>query len=320
MKLQSLFFLMILGTVLTATGCSNNPAAPGDTSQPGTNATAQREIENELAQAPELDEAGTYENTLEAVLDDPASPFSTAEAIRPVFFFREIKRREHTVTVEIVDDTTRQIANVHAQVALGGIFHIVTRDTVDGEPVRGHVQKELRDRGRMRARFVRYLGEPDCEREGEYLEPAHDDDDARRRWRLAAVSHRRIASPEHTAQITSVRLQSGGGLDVTITDPLELVRFPLGLPHAVAGERVRVTVQTADASDDVFLSTAWGRKRLMRTEEGFVGGFLAPLERRHFRIGVNALDHGTLFDDQAPYDSDFWGLLAWTVPADLATH
>ena len=310
---------LALVAALGAAGCSENSESP-TTPQGGVDPVTRTQIETELALATALDEAGTYENALEALLVDPeSSPFETAEAIHPVFFFREINRREHTVTIEVEELPEKKVAHVVHQVALGGIFHVIERDTVDGEPVRNDIEKELRDRGRLRARFVKFLGDAD-ETEGEVLERESDGGDARLRWRLAAVSHRRIASPEHTAQIVSVRLQSPSGLDVTITDPLALVRFPLGLPHAMPGERVRVTVQTADPTDEVFLYTRWGRKRLAKTDEGFTGGFLAPERARHFRIGVNALNHETLFDDQAPYDSDFWGLLAWTVPVDLATR
>src|SRR5262249_38064811 len=168
------------------------------------------------------------------------------------------------------------------------------------------------DDGRFRAVFVRFK------------RPSPGDEDAPDTpmlsardwgfWRLAAISSHQIHSPGNTAQILSVRLQTASGFDTTLDDPTKLSRFPRGLIKVGANDKVTITVKTVDPTNAVFVLAGWGHMRLAPSADGFTGSFRAPYELRLFRIGVNALAHGTLFDDQAPDDSDFWGLPARTRP------
>jgi hypothetical protein len=310
MKRVLLLALPALVSGLLVVGCGKDPVSP--TTGSGANVESQA-IEYEMAQTPDLADIDTYETPGESEFADElgsSAPFSTEAAIRPVFFFRVITERTRDIHIETEKDTSYEIARVRVEDRLAGTFNLVTRDSTDTGVVRRLIKKRLHDVGVMQARFRRRLGE-------DYGMMA----DRSRGWRLVAVSNREIASPEHTAKILSVRLEAQSGLDVTLTDPQLLMRFPEGLPKAVAGEPVKVTVQVQDPTDVVYMLVGWGRQRLHPVSEGvFAGSFRAPYQLRLFRVGVNALDRGTLFDDQAPYDSDFWGLLGRTAPPTLAAN
>ena len=321
MKRFVLLALPALALVFGLAGCGSDPTSP----PAGNNASLESPaIQAAMAEVPELADVETYEAPGEAEFADayaPAGMFSTEAAIHPVFFYRVIRERQRDVQIETERDTVFETARVRVVDRFAGSFNIVAADSVDTGVVVSRIRKPLRDVGVMRAVFRRPI---DWEREDPVTnEIASDGDRERHRrcrgWRLVAVSSRQIASPEHTAKIVSVRLEARSGLDVTITDPRELMRFPNGLPKVVAGEPVKVTVQVEDPTDRLFLLCGWGRLRLRPVADGvFEGGFKAPYDLRRFRVGVNALDRGTLFDDAAPYDSDFWGLLAHTAPPTLA--
>jgi hypothetical protein len=319
MKRFILLALPAFVLALALAGCGSDPTSPAAENATSLESAA---IQAALAEVPELAETETYESPGEAEFADAyagESLFSTAAEIHPVFFYRLITKRERDVKVVTESDTVFETARVRVEDRFAGSFNIITVDSTDTGVVVNRLKKPLRDVGVMRAVFRRPV---DWETDDAALgDSARERDGRCRGWRLVAVSNRQIASPEHTAQIVSVRLQARSGLDATITDPRELMRFPAALPKVVAGEPVKVTVQVSDPTDKVFLLCGWGRLRLRPAAEGgFEGGFKAPYDWRRFRIGVNALDRGTLFDDAAPYDSDFWGLLALAVPPTVAQN
>ena len=65
-----------------------------------------------------------------------------------------------------------------------------------------------------------------------------------------------------------------------------------------------------DPTDVLVLYARWGRMRMRPTAVPgqFEGRFLATRERGVRHLAVNALSHGTLYDDALPYDSKAWGI------------
>ena len=325
MKRFSLLPLTLCAAGLIVAGCGREAGAP--TTAPGSAGSDNQTFSSMMDQEPALSENDTYESPGQSEFPDGyaagggLSPdaFSTADAIRPVYFFRVIRERSRDLSVHIEDDTAKVIAHVDVTDHFTGSFNLVTVDSTDTGVVRHLIRKPLRDLGHFRAVFVRWKRpSPDDPDAPENPAPASPDDWTR--WRLVGISSREIHSPENTARILSVRLQTAAGLDTTIDDPLALWRFPRGLLRIGANELVKITVKTEDPTDAVFLLAGWGHQRLRSTADGLVGSFRAPYDLRLFRFGVNALDHGTLFDDQAPYDSDFWGIPARTVPPAVAAN
>jgi hypothetical protein len=323
MKRFPLFAVLLLVAAPLMSGCGRegalSPTSPGASSD-------QQTFSNMIDQEPSLSEGETYETPGEGEFPESygasagvtGDAFATADAIRPVYFFRTIRERSREIDVHIEEDTSKVVAHVAVTDHFAGSFDIVTVDSTESGLVRHVTRKPLRDTGRFRAVFARWKrpspDDPDAPEDG-----ARSIDDWSR-WHLVAISGREIHSPENTARIASVRLQTEAGLDTTIEDPLALWRFPRGLLRIPANTKVMVTVKTEDPTDAVFLLAGWGHQRLRPTAEGFVGAFRSPYDTRLFRFGVNALDHGTLFDDQARYDSDFWGLPARTVLPIVAVN
>ena len=126
-------------------------------------------------------------------------------------------------------------------------------------------------------------------------------------WRVTAASLAKVNSPNTTEQIQSVRLQATG-LDTTVTDPAALWHFNQ-LFHMLAGDSVTVTATTSHPDDVVLCYWHDRRERFHNNGDGTYSYRLRLplLERGGERfIGVNALSHGTLFDDTLPYDSMAW--------------
>jgi hypothetical protein len=116
--------------------------------------------------------------------------------------------------------------------------------------------------------------------------------------------------------VQSLRIQTAD-LDTTITDPLELhrIRRMILLPE---GTDVTLTAKTASASDVVLFYGHDQRRRFTNNGDGtFTFHFTAGRYLGIRNFGVDALSHGTLFDDAEPYDSNAW-IFGYVVVPDRA--
>ena len=139
----------------------------------------------------------------------------------------------------------------------------------------------------------------------------------RRPWRIVAVSGVEITSRDAVTRIESLRIQSGD-LDTTLVDPLAFHRLRRVLRFD-AGAQVRLTVTTGAADDVVVLHHRGRRFRFQPQGDGtHVGEWDVPALDGLRHLGVNALSRGTLFDDQAPYDSRTWVFPFVVRPTELA--
>jgi hypothetical protein len=117
--------------------------------------------------------------------------------------------------------------------------------------------------------------------------------------------------------VDSLRIQSTG-LDTTITDPLELHRLRR-IFFVPEGTEVTLTAYTASSTDVVLFYDHDQRRRFTNNNNGTYTFTFTPgrfIGLRNF--GVDALSHGTLFDDTAPYDSNAW-IFPYVVLADRST-
>ena len=326
MKSLSASATLFLAVALLS-GCSNgsNPVADNGGSDPAATYASPAGVQSEANAMPaEEFEIDTYADgdAAKEEMGDPSFGASTGgsasldAAIDPAFWFRLIRSHERRYVIEIEKpDSLTRIAHVRIIDRLLGTFNVVTKpDTIDGQPVRGEwIRKRLADTSVRKAVFVRHRivreGE-DFDEDGDRTDDEDGEDGLRdgwTRWYLRALSGAEITSDEGTRTITSLRIQAGD-VDVTVTDPLELKRRRelLRLPPA---SPVHVTVTTGDPTDVVVLYARWGRTRLRRMDDGtFQGRFRTPEAFGLKHLAVNALSHGTLFDDVAPYDSKAWAL------------
>ena len=339
MKSLSAFPALFLAVALLA-GCSNasNPVTgPGGSDLAATYASPAGVQSTANAMPAEEFEIDTYADG-DAAKGDMSDPSFAASlsgsarleaAIDPAFWFRLIRSHERRYVIEIENpDTLTRIAHVKIIDRLLGTFNVVTApDTIDGQIVRGEwIRKRLADTSVRKAVFVRHRIVREGEDEDEDGDRTDDEDaedgirDHWTRWYVAALSGAEITSDDGTRAITSLRLQAGD-VDVTVTDPLELKRRKelLRLPPATP---VHVTVTTGDPTDLVVLYARWGRMRLVKMDDGtFQGRFRTPDAFGLRHLAVNALSHGTVFDDVAPYDSKAWALpYVVAAPAPIAAN
>lgn len=224
---------------------------------------------------------------------DPALP----RPIDPVAFWREITDKQREVDIHIVQDSITT-AEVTVTTYIQGLFHTVTMDS--------HYTKQIDDTA------VRYA----------YLEkerPGPSNGDTRRHggWTLKKISGWEIFSHPCTKQINSLQVTSSSGLvDTVITDISSLWDVE-DLFVFQPGDSVTLTVDTGNPDDLVFLHAP----RVFRRPFQHIGGGVftgtwvtcqwpsVDVRPRPKHATIDVIDHGTVFDDELPYDSRAWGMV-----------
>jgi hypothetical protein len=326
---RNITLLAILPALVVLAGCgSQNPVANSSTDPAATYASAAG-VSTQVQASPDDFETSTYEDGSVAKPDMPEAPSGVSKlglpsvetAIRPAFWFRLITSHSRHIDVTFDHpDTSTVVANVKVTDRLLGTFNVITRpDTIDGSITeRQWIKKPLADTALRYARFVRHkTNDADAAEESEDREDGFKDGWSP--WRLTGLSGHEITSDNGTRSIVSVRIQAGS-FDSTYTDPLVLenraniARIPSGTP-------VVVTATTGDPTDVLVLYTRWGRQRMHVISPGvWQGAFMSPFEGGLRHVAVNALSHGTLFDDAGPYDSLVWGIPLVVVPPMTAVN
>lgn len=309
--------LLPLVLIAALAGCSKKSGeAPNAVTNPGGSSGGaqmnEAEVTAALAAEPDLVEDGLAEDPMETSIDS-GTPAGATAAIRPLTFWRRIDPTRSKRTFEFVfadSDSTGQPTTAHVTVRrlLVGTFNILAGPiepsaTLPPRDSLNVVHKPLEDH------WVRHL----------LLKRVRSGDEAdpRVRWRVAATSGVQVTSKDATTNIASLRVQSGD-LDTTITDPLALFRLRRVLRFA-GGSMVTITLTTGRNDDVALLYLRDRRFRLTNNGDGTYGGtFRAGVFSGVHHFGVNALSHGTLFDDTAPYDSQAWILPYVVEPTMLA--
>jgi hypothetical protein len=295
---KGLALLLITG-LLAGCGKSSDVTSPtGGT--PGAS-NDQALVTSVMAAAPQAIDDGLSDASLETTLG--GQPGALA-AIQPFTYWRTITRSDRTFEFVFSDPDTvgrPTTAMVTIRRRLSGQFNILAGDPpIVGmlpDTMRNVIHKPLLDHWvrRVLLKRMRMMGD-----NGEPL------------WRIAAVSGVQVTSRhaatgmDATTHIGSLRVQSVG-VDTVLTDPLAFERLRKVLrfqPQSM----VTLTVKTDRVDDVVVLHHADRRFRFHNNGDmTYTGVWTTGLFMRGLRhVGVNALSHGTLFDDQAPYDSQSW--------------
>ena len=295
--------LLLASVLLAGCGKNSNPASPLGNTPASPSSNDQALVTSTIAAAPQAVEDGL------ADLPDPTSiggvPGSPGlmSAIQPLNFWRTVRERDRTLEFAFSDldpDQRPTTALVTIRKRLVGQFNIlVGPPAVDATPGGGPppvgdapvVHKPLEDQWVRRVLLKR------IRLEGEGGEA---------RWRIAAVSGVKVTSKDATTHILSLRIQAADEA-TTILDPLEFQRLRRILRFQPE-TRVTLTVTTERNNDVVVLHHRDHRFRFHNNgDKTYTGEWPTGLPFRglgHF--GINALSNGTLFDDQAPYDSQSW--------------
>jgi hypothetical protein len=313
---SSLVVLSLAGALLAGCGKSNplsttaSPAASNDAAQVSSTLAAV---------APVIDDGLMEAADQTSIAND--GPAGSASLIAPLFYWRHISdvRRTYSFAFSDTDSTgmpTKATVSIHRY--LTGTFNIVY-DATPGDSMPfdsvAKVRKPLHDLWERNVLLARVR--PKSGGHGDaVMGHGRGDSTHVNEWKVTALSGVQVtsydpatssdASPTFgVTKISKLRIQSSNG-DTTITDPL---RF-FSLRHVFAfdpGVSVTLTVTTQTNDDIVVLIRNGMRRRFHNNGDNTYTIFwTASAEDGLHHIGVNALSHGTLFDDQAPYDSQAW--------------
>jgi hypothetical protein len=325
MQARSLRSLLLLaGVAALLAGCGKkNPTAANGVMGPGGSAVDQAAVSGVVAATSSLVDDGLMESADQALFS--AGTAGTASAVRPLHFWRRITgvQRNYQFAFSDTDTTGRPTkAVVTVQKTLTGTFNLVFDATPDDTMLFdtvGVVHKPLNDLWTRRILLRRV--HRDVEGDMVLGSGPEDGDDHdghhghRDEWKVAGISGVDVRSfnplseqPQPAFGVTkiqSLRIQTAT-LDTTVTDPLEFLML-----HRIhifgPAEDVTLTATTASNTDVVLLVRTGLRRRFHNNGDNTytLTWHTSPEDGIH-HFGVNALSNGTLFDDQAPYDSDAW--------------
>lgn len=238
-----------------------------------------------------FDDLGPYEGEPSSI----GSLEGRAE-IDPLTFWRVITDRHREC--EILFDPEAGTAEVTVYRQIWGVLHIVDEDMIEYE-------KPFHHEGLRYANFVR----------DEDWEPSNGPPDQgngqkhrfrRGPWILTELSGFRAQSDTLTVAIDWIRVQSAT-VDVTITDPLELMSVPDEIMAFREGEDVTVTVSGPAEGSILFLRTRQWKSPLRYEAGTFTGTWTVNRAGRH-TAWVEAMAHETIFDSEYPEDTLIWGM------------
>lgn len=281
-KLGSILVALLFLGSLIVIGCD----------QKGTSLGPEEEI-SERAEIEGLIKSDVDHFTFDVRVDSTTYPLGkTLERIEPVSFFREINQITRDIDIHIVHpDSGVPYAEVAVTADLIGQFHTISMDSTYLKPI---------DDTAVRFAYFEKTGRP--------RNPRHH-----RGWELKKISGVEIYSNPCTKVIKSVHISSDlGSVDTTITDVTTLMDKE-DIFRFKPGEFVTLEVETESPDDIVLLHVPHRRMPFHHIGVGlYVGSWRTTTDSRHFRRPKHAvmdvIDHGTIFDDQAPYDSRAWGI------------
>ncbi|MBI1799509.1 MAG: hypothetical protein HYR73_07445 [Candidatus Eisenbacteria bacterium] len=308
-----LLFLGLAGPVLAGCGKSN----PLSTNSTPSGSTDQAQVASAMAATAAVIDDGLME------APDPGSmtsggPAGAAALIHPLHYWRHIEdvRRTYDFAFSDTDSTghpTRAFVTVRKYMA--GSFNIAfdatPEDTLPFDSV-DVLHKPLHDLWERHVLLKRVQG------------LTADDQE----WKVAAISGVQVTSYDPAAssdghlafgatKILQLRIQSASG-DTVITDPLRLF-WLRRVPAFEPAEDVTLTATTLTHTDVLVLVRGGMRRRFHNNGDNTYTVFWrTSAEDGIHHVGVNALSNGTLFDDQAPYDSQAWIFPYRVKPSEVA--
>jgi len=288
--------LILAGAVLAlaaalASGCGKSPTSPtAQVGDPG-------QVASVLGLAPDLVDDGLAEDASVVTASASYAPpggNSAQAAIRPFTWWQNVTSETRTWTFAFADTDssgrpTTCIATLSKHMT-GSLIIVPTSMADTTQPDTTHITKPLDKTLTRRIMLHRILiGNS-------------------RLWRVTAVTGAFVTTPGAVTHIQSLRIQSASGVDTTITDPLQWN----SLRHVIkfgTSDSVTVTVTTLRADDAVYIHRWDWRHRLRNNGDGtYTFSWVTSPWGGWRYFGVQAMSHGSIYDDTAAFDSQAWHL------------
>jgi len=283
-----------LALLLVASGCELTPTSVDTTADEAA-------ILSLLGEESDLFDADLF--TAEGT-NEPGSAAKIATAIVPWRFGRQISTKQKDISISIDETVQPATAEVSWTVIKTGVFLVMdTTHTIYSKDFSDTMIKfaTLERRGNMNT--------------------------DRRGWRIISLSGTEIISDDATVGINSINLTSTGGVDTTFNNVSTLV-LKGAIKAFAPQDTITVTVTTNNLDDVVLLHyPAWRtdhqqrhhrRVELVNNGDGTHTGTWVTrgMIWRHGQmrnppryITIDVLSHGTIYDDELPYDSIAWGFV-----------
>ncbi len=237
-----------------------------------------------------LEEEGLFDDLAMYDVGELSTGGGSREAIDPLTFWRVAT--DFAVHRDVVVDTAAGTAEASIYRDVWGELHIVTEEMEE-------IVKPFHHSGERYANFV-LTDDPVDDREGGRHRYRCG------RWELTEVSGFLGQSDDLTLTIDWIRVQ-GDSIDVTISDPLELMTVPDDIMLFEVGEEVTVTVSGPPADAILFLHTRHWHSPFVYDGGTFSGTWTVQRAGRRC-AAVTAMAHDTLFDSEYPDDWMVWGM------------
>ena len=256
--------------------------------------------------------------TTAGINDDGAQPLvysidgfgKTANLIDPLRFGRKGRFQLEHLSIDRVDDSTLVATIIKS---FNGNFLILASDTTDSVAQGILYTKDMENEIVRKAIFKK----------------RGNSGDRRKDWKLRRVSGSETQSPETTLSFVNITIQNSDGQEWSIEDPLEFFRDLEAIPTLQPGDSVKVFAKINNSSPYLekpgeTVSLRYKNDRRMRrarkglnddgvypdeaTGDGTYSGYWVVGQRRGiYHAFVDAIDNGTIYDDQLQYNSKIWG-------------
>jgi hypothetical protein len=280
-----------------ASGCSKSSTGPSTTAPP----TDQAQVNSTLASSPDLIDDGLAEDPTQVTASlEPsreaslrgAGPAGIQTAIKPYTWWQHITGETRTWSYAFSDtDSTGHPRTCVATLSkhMTGSLIIIPQSPADStQPDTTTITKPI-DKTLTRMLMLKRILFA-----GGYL------------WKIVEVTGASVQTPGATTHIVSIRLQSSSGVDTTITDPLKWH----ALRHVVkfaTSDTVTVTVTTSRLNDAVYIHRWDWRHRLHNNLDYTYSFSWVTSSWGGWRwFGIQAMTHGSIYDDTAPFDMQAW--------------
>jgi len=127
-----------------------------------------------------------------------------------------------------------------------------------------------------------------------------------REWKVVQVTGAFVSTVNPTTSIVSLNIHSSSGVDTTIYDPLQWISLRHVLRFGTL-DTVTVTVTTTRTNDPVFIHRWDWRHRLRNNlDHTYTFSWVTSAWGGWRWFGIQAMSHGSLYDDTLPFDMEAW--------------